>query len=43
MIGESILTALLAGALGTWTLGSTGIWVRNDGRTEHEWAAEELR
>lgn len=42
-IGNSILAALLAGALGTWTLGSTGIWVRNDGRTEHEWTAEEVR
>lgn len=39
-IGESILAALLAGALGTWTLGSTGIWVREDGRTEHEWRGE---
>jgi site-specific DNA-cytosine methylase len=26
-IGESLLTALLAAKLGTWTLGSTGIWV----------------
>lgn len=40
-IGDSILTALLAGSLGTWTLGSTGIWVRDDGRTEHEWQPEE--
>ncbi len=39
-IAESILLALLAGALGTWTLGSTGIWVRRDGRSEHEWSAE---
>lgn len=39
-IGASILRALLAGALGTWTLGSGGIWVRRDGRTEHEWRAE---
>ena len=30
-IGESLLQALLASALGMWTLGSTGIWVR-----EHE-------
>lgn len=42
-IGESILTALLAGALGTWTLGGTGIWVRNDGRSEHEWHGDEVR
>lgn len=39
-IAESILLALLAGSLGTWTLGGTGIWVRNDGRSEHEWRAE---
>lgn len=39
-IGDAILMALLAGALGTWTLGSTGIWVRRDGRSEHEWSAE---
>lgn len=32
--------ALLAAALGTWTLGGTGIWVRNDGRTETELEAE---
>jgi site-specific DNA-cytosine methylase len=36
-IGDSILTALIAGAIGTWTLGSTGIWVRHDGRSELEW------
>jgi site-specific DNA-cytosine methylase len=36
-IGHSILLALLAAALGTWTLGSSGIWVREDGRNEHEW------
>lgn len=36
-IAESLLTALLAAKLGTWTLGSTGIWVRNeDGVTEVE-------
>lgn len=39
-VGNSILLALLAGRLGTWTLGATGIWVRNDGRTEHEWRAD---
>lgn len=38
-IAESVLLALLAASLGTWTLGSTGIWVRRDRRTEHEWAA----
>ena len=27
-IGSSLLQALLAASLGTWTLGSTGIWVR---------------
>ncbi len=36
-IGESLLLALLAASLGTWTLGSTGIWCRNDGRPEYEW------
>lgn len=35
-IAETLLTALLAAALGTWTLGSTGIWVREDGATEDE-------
>lgn len=30
-IAESLLQALLAAALGTWTLGSTGIWVREEG------------
>lgn len=35
-IGDSLLTALLAHKLGTWTLGSTGIWVRKDGTTEDE-------
>lgn len=39
-IGDSILAALLAGALGTWTLGSEGVWVRQDGRSEHEWRVE---
>jgi site-specific DNA-cytosine methylase len=39
-IGGSILKSLLAGSLGTWTLDSGGIWVRQDGRTEHEWRAE---
>lgn len=29
-IGESMLTALLAAALGTWTLGATEIWVQED-------------
>ncbi len=33
-IAETLLTALLAARLGTWTLGSTGIWVRKDGVTE---------
>lgn len=42
-IGDSILTALLAGALSTWTLGSTGIWVRSDGRSETEWQNYEAR
>lgn len=40
-IAGSVLLALLAGALGTWTLGSTGIWVRKDGRTEHDWRTAE--
>lgn len=31
-IGESMLTALLAAALGTWTLGSTEIWVQEEER-----------
>lgn len=31
-IGESMLTALLAAALGTWTLGSTAIWVQEEER-----------
>jgi site-specific DNA-cytosine methylase len=36
-IAETLLLALLAAALGTWTLGSTGIWVRKtDGLTEEE-------
>lgn len=29
-IGESLLLALLSARLGTWTLGSTGIWVRRN-------------
>lgn len=40
-IAESVLLALLASSLGTWTLSSEGIWVRNDGRSEREWAREE--
>lgn len=39
-IAETLLKALLAAALGTWTLGSTGIWVSDDGVTEDD--AEEL-
>lgn len=39
-IAETLLKALLAAALGTWTLGSTGIWVRDDGVTEDD--AEQL-
>jgi hypothetical protein len=39
-IADTLLTALLAAALGTWTLGGTGIWVRDDGRTETELEAE---
>lgn len=35
-IAETLLLALLAAALKTWTLGSTGIWVRQDGVTEDE-------
>jgi len=35
-IAETLLTALLAASLGTWTLGSTGIWVREDGLSEDE-------
>ncbi|HEY0840453.1 MAG TPA: hypothetical protein VGD74_09735, partial [Vulgatibacter sp.] len=31
-IGESMLTALLAAALGTWTLGATEIWVQEEER-----------
>ncbi len=45
-MGEAILTALLAAALGTWTLGSTGIWVRKDGVDEEAanepWLPEDL-
>jgi len=33
-IAESLLVALVAAKLGTWTLGSTGIWVRQDGAEE---------
>jgi len=32
VIGESLLHALLAAALGTWTLGSTAIWVDKEER-----------
>jgi site-specific DNA-cytosine methylase len=39
-IADTLLIALLAAALGTWTLGGTGIWVRDDGRTETELEAE---
>jgi len=39
-IAHSVLLALLAAALGTWSLGSTGIWVRKDGRREDEWRTE---
>lgn len=39
-IAETLLKALLAAALGTWTLGSIGIWVRDDGVTEDD--AEQL-
>lgn len=31
-IGESMLAALLAASLDTWTLGSTAIWVQEEGR-----------
>jgi site-specific DNA-cytosine methylase len=41
-IGESVLQALLAAALGTWTLSATGIWVRQDGRSELEWQSERV-
>jgi site-specific DNA-cytosine methylase len=33
-IGESMLLALLSARLGTWTLGSTGIWVRRELRAQ---------
>jgi hypothetical protein len=37
-IAESLLTALLAAALGTWTLSAEGIWVeRETGRTEYDY------
>jgi len=42
-IAESLLQALIAAELGTWMLSSEEIWVRRDGRSEHEWAVEELR
>jgi hypothetical protein len=35
-IAETLLTALVAAATGVWSLGSTGIWVRDDGVTEDE-------
>jgi site-specific DNA-cytosine methylase len=38
-IAETLLTALVAAATGVWTLGSTGIWVRDDGVTEDEASA----
>lgn len=45
-IGESILTALLASALGTWMLSNDGIWVRKDGVDEDTanapWLNEDL-
>lgn len=41
-IAETLLTALLAARLGTWTLGSTGIWVRKKGRSKKS-QHEELR
>jgi site-specific DNA-cytosine methylase len=36
-IAESLLRALLAAALGTWSLSSEAVWVRKDGRSEYEW------
>jgi len=39
-IAQSLLVALLAGKLGTWFLSNEGVWVREDGRAEHEWAVE---
>lgn len=35
-IAKTVLTALLAGHLGTWSVGSGGVWVRDDGVTEDE-------
>lgn len=37
-IGESALLALLASSMGTWTLGGTEIWVRNDEGNDEVWA-----
>ncbi len=42
-IAESILKALLAGALGTWFLSAEGIWVREDGRAREELELLEVR
>jgi site-specific DNA-cytosine methylase len=39
-IATSLLVALLAGKLGTWFLSNEGVWVRDDGRSEHEWGGE---
>lgn len=38
-VGESILIALLASKLGTWSLSSEGVWVDHEtGKTEYEFA-----
>ena len=33
-IGQSVLKALLAARLGTWTLGGTGVWVKKEASSE---------
>lgn len=41
-IGETLLLALLASALGTWTLGGTDIWVQNDDGNDLRWDLEPM-
>ena len=40
-IAGTLLQALLAAKLGIWTLSSTEIWVRKDGRPSYEWAQDD--
>lgn len=42
-IAGTLLKALLAAKLGIWTLSSTAVWVRKDGRAAYEWAQDETR